>query len=93
MLYSAKPWDGGPENQGPEMLEKLSEKTGGLHFRVHSAAEAKNAVVELGRAIRSQYVLGYQAADSGQSGKWHQVRVKANVPRVNVYARNGYYAQ
>lgn len=78
---AAKPWDRGPERQGPEMLEKLSHKTGGLHFRVSNAAEAKEAMVHAGRAIRNQYVIGYQPSDPGQSGKWHRVRVKARSRR------------
>jgi VWFA-related protein len=89
----AKPWDRGPEQQGPEMLEKLSDKTGGLHFRARNAAEAKEAMGRAGHAIREQYVIGYQPPDPGQSGKWHRVRVKANVQKVNVYARNGYYSR
>lgn len=90
---AAKPWDRARENQGPAMLEKLSDKTGGLHFRVKTAAEAREAMMHVGEAIRDQYVIGYQPPDSGQSGKWHRVRIKANVQKVNVYARNGYYAR
>lgn len=89
---AAKPWDRARENQGPEMLEKLSNKTGGLHFQVKTAADAREAMVHVGRAIRDQYVIGYQAPDSEQSGKWHRVSVKANLQKVNVYARNGYYS-
>ena len=90
---AAKPWDRGPEQQGPEMLEKLSDKTGGLHFRVHDVAAAREAMARAGQAIRDQYVIGYQPPDPGQTGKWHRVRVKANVQKVNVYARNGYYSR
>ena len=90
---AAKPWDRGPERQGPEMLEKLSEKTGGLHFRVHGVADARDAMAKTGRALRNEYVIGYQPPASGQSGKWHRVHVKANVQKANVYARNGYYSR
>ena len=31
------------------MLEELSDKTGGLHFRVRSDAEAKEAVIKAGQ--------------------------------------------
>lgn len=89
---AAKPWDRGPQQQGPEMLEKVAEKTGGLHFRVRSQAEAREAMKRASRALRNEYVIGYQPPDLGISGKWHRVRVKANVQKVNVYARNGYYA-
>ena len=42
-----------------------------------TAADAREAMMHVGRAIRDQYVIGYQAPDSGQSGKWHRVSVKA----------------
>jgi Ca-activated chloride channel homolog len=87
-----KPIDQARERQGPLLLEELSDKTGGLHFRVQNDAEAKEAAVKVGRALRNEYVIGYQPANSGATGKYHRVHVKANVPKVNVYARNGYYA-
>jgi VWFA-related protein len=87
-----KPWDRGPERQGPEMLEKLSERTGGLHFHIHNNAEANEAVIKAGRALRNEYLIGYQTPDSGTSGKYHKISVKSNVPKVDVHARNGYYS-
>jgi VWFA-related protein len=74
------------------MLEELSDKTGGLHFHVRSDAEAKEAAFKAGQALRNQYVIGYQPSMSGATGQWHKIRVKSNVPKVNVYARSGYYA-
>jgi VWFA-related protein len=87
-----KPIDQGRDREGPDLLEKLSEKTGGLHYRVSNSAQARDAVIKAGQAIRNEYVIGYQPPDSGTVGKWHRVRVKANVPEVHVYARNGYYS-
>jgi hypothetical protein len=74
------------------MLEKLSDKTGGLHFRVRSDAEAKEAVIKAGQALRCEYLIGYRPPNSGTVGKWRRVRVKSNVPKVNVHARNCYYS-
>ncbi len=74
------------------MLEELSEKTGGLHFHVRTDAEANAAAIHAGQALRNEYVIGYHPPASGISGKWHRVRVKSTVPKLNVYARNGYYA-
>jgi Ca-activated chloride channel family protein len=88
----AKPIDQARERQGPLLLEELSEKTGGLHFHVRNDAEARDAAIKVGRALRNEYVIGYRPSNSGASGKFHHVRVKSNVPKVNVYARNGYYA-
>lgn len=90
---AGKPWDIARERQGPELLEKLSTKTGGLYFHVRSDAEAKEAVVKTGRALRSEYLIGFQPSDAGVAGKWHQIRVKSNVPKVYVHARNGYYSR
>ena len=89
---AAKPIDQAREREGPNMLEELSEKTGGLYFHVRDGAEAKEAASKAGRALRNQYVIGYQPPGSLASGKWHQVHVKSNVPKVRVYARKGYYA-
>lgn len=88
-----KPGDQGQERQGPSMLEDLSDRTGGLHFRVHSADEAKEAITKVGLALRNQYVIAYSAPDSGPAGKWHRIRVKSSVPKVSVYARSGYYSR
>lgn len=89
-----KPWDAARQrDQGPDLLEKLSEKTGGLSFRVRNTEEAKDAVVRTARALRSEYLIGFRPADSGPSGKFHQIRVKSTVPKLYVHARNGYYAR
>jgi Ca-activated chloride channel homolog len=88
-----KPGDQAADRQGPQLLEELSDKTGGLHFRVRTAAEAKQAVLEAGEALRYQYVIGYQPPNSEGGGKWHRIRIKSDVPKVNVYARSGYYSR
>jgi Ca-activated chloride channel homolog len=88
----AKPIDQAREREGPNMLEELSEKTGGLHFRAQNETEAKEAAIKAGRVLRNEYVIGYQPPISGATGKWHRIRVKSNVPKAIVYARNGYYA-
>jgi Ca-activated chloride channel family protein len=87
-----KPGGEAQDRQGPDLLEKLSERTGGLHFRVRNDTEAKAAAIKAGQALREEYVIGYQPPDPGTAGKWHRVSVKSNVPKVNVHARNGYYA-
>lgn len=90
---AAKPIDQARQNQGSNFLEELSDKTGGLHFRAGSASEAEDAVKKAGQAIRNVYVIGYRAPDSDASGKWHRIRVKADVPHTNVSARSGYYSR
>jgi len=89
----AKPGARGPEQQGPEMLEKLADKTGGLHFHVRNHAEANEAVINVGQALRSEYVIGYQPPESGSSGKWHRIQVKLDRAQVQVHFRTGYYSR
>jgi len=86
-----KPWNRAEERQGPEMLERLSEQTGGLYFGVRTDAEAKEAVIKVGRGLRDEYVIGYHLPDSA-TGKWHRIRVKLNASKANVHARAGYYS-
>src|ERR1700733_6707684 len=80
----AKPIDQARERQGPLLLEELSEKTGGLHFHVRNDTEAREAALKVGRALRNEYVIGYQPPSSAATGKYHHVHVKLNVPKVNV---------
>ncbi len=88
----AKPGDQAAARQGPSLLEELAVKTGGLSFHVRNGAEAKQGMLKVGQALRNQYVIGYQPADSEPSGKLHRIRVKSTVPKVAVHARSGYYA-
>ena len=89
----AKPGDAAAQRQGPDLLEKLAEKTGGLHFHAGNAAEARQAILKAGEALRNQYVIGFQPAESGPAGKSHKIHVTTTVPKVYVHARSGYYAQ
>jgi Ca-activated chloride channel family protein len=88
----AKPGDQAAQRQGPNLLEELAEKTGGLYFHARNDAQAQAGMMKAGLALRNEYMIGYLPADSGQSGKWHRIRVKSTVPNVSVHARSGYYA-
>ncbi len=90
---AAKPIAHAQEGEGTALLEDLSDKTGGLHFRVRDGAEAEEAVVQAGRALRDQYVIAYRPPGSLLAGKWHRIYVRSTVPKVSVYARPGYNAR
>lgn len=74
-------------------LEELAEKTGGLHFSVEFPGEAEKVAKQAGMAIRNQYMIGYRPQTRGESGRWHKIRVKLDVPNTNVYTRSGYYSR
>jgi Ca-activated chloride channel family protein len=88
----AKPGDQAAQRQGPNLLEELATKTGGLYFHASNDAQAQAGMMKAGQALRNEYMIGYLPADFGQSGKWHRIRVKSTVPNVSVHARSGYYA-
>jgi Ca-activated chloride channel family protein len=81
------------EHNGLILLEDLAERTGGLHFVVESPSHVGPVAAKIGQALRTQYVIGYRPGESEGSGKWHKIRVKLDVPKTNVYARNGYYSR
>ncbi len=88
----AKPGDRGAQSQGPDLLQSLADKTGGLHFHARNTAQAREAIAKISDALRSQYILGYQPVESGTPGKSHRIHVTTTVPKVYVHARTGYYA-
>ena len=92
-ILVGKPWDQAQLHVGPSMLQALGGETGGILFRVRSKAESEEAVIKAGRAIRSEYLIGYQPRKPGLIGKWHQVQVKTDLPRVKIYARKGYFSE
>jgi Ca-activated chloride channel family protein len=88
----AKPGDQGAQRQGPDLLETLADKTGGLHFHARNDREVKEAIAKVGQALRNEYVIGYQPAESGTPGKAHRIRVTTTVPKVYIHARTSYYS-
>ncbi len=87
----AKPGDRGRELEGPELLETLADKTGGLHFRAHDDTTAREAMRKVGDALRNQYIIGFQPTGADTAGKSHRIRVTTSVPKVYIHARSGYY--
>jgi Ca-activated chloride channel family protein len=87
-----KPGDQAAERQGPNLLEELADKTGGLYFHAHNDAQAEEGMMKAGQALRSEYIIGFQPGDSELSGKWHRIRVKSTASKLNIHARSGYYA-
>jgi Ca-activated chloride channel family protein len=84
------------ERTGPQLLEDLSEETGGRLFRVDDIAEMGDIAEKISTELRNQYVIGYRPKDLTRDGKWRKVKVKVNppagLPPLTVHARTGYYA-
>jgi Ca-activated chloride channel family protein len=90
--YAATP----EERTGPQLLNDLSEQTGGRLFRVDDVSEMGDIAEKISTELRNQYVIGYKPKDLSRDGKWRKVKVKLNPPQglppLTVHARTGYYA-
>ena len=84
------------ERTGPQLLEDISDVTGGRLFRVDDIDELGDIAEKISTELRNQYVIGYRPEDLTKDGKWRKVKVKVNPPQglppLTVYARTGYYA-
>ena len=84
------------ERAGPQLLNEVSEETGGRLFRVDDLAEMGDIAEKISMELRNQYVIAYRPKDLTRDGKWRKVKVKVNppegLPPLTVHARTGYYA-
>jgi Ca-activated chloride channel family protein len=84
------------ERTGPQLLNDLSEDTGGRLFRVDDIAEMGDIAEKISSELRNQYVIGFRPKNLTRDGKWRKVKVKVNppvgLPPLTVHARTGYYA-
>src|SRR5579883_2766879 len=83
------------EVDGPELLQALSSRTGGVTFQIQNIKELRFAMEKIGISLHHQYVLGYYPPVSAESGKYRRIKVKLMVPPgappMQIYARAGYY--
>ena len=84
------------ERTGPQLLNDLSEETGGRLFRVDSIDDMGDIAEKISTELRNQYIIGYRPKDLTRDGKWRKVKVRVNppagLPPLTVHARTGYYA-
>ncbi len=66
----------------------LTVATGGLQIHFRQQKQLENAIIAMGDALRSRYVLSY-APDPDNIG-YHKISVRVDVPGTTVYARPGY---
>jgi len=95
-LYSSSSNRATPEEQnGPALMDKITESTGGKTFEIHDMDELADTATKIGIELRNQYVLGYSPTDKTPDGKWRKIQVKlhppAGLPPLTVAARTGYY--
>lgn len=84
------------EMRGPTLLAELADPTGGQAFTLENGVELASVARHIGRALRTQYVLGYRPEEMPRDGKWHKIQVKLRLPKklafLRARAKTGYYA-
>jgi Ca-activated chloride channel homolog len=84
------------ERMGPQLLQSLTEESGGRMFQVDDVDELSDIAEKISTELRNQYMIGYKPKEVSRDGKWRKVKVKVNpppgLPPLTVYARTGYYA-
>jgi len=68
----------------------LTSATGGVQLHFRRPKQMENAIIGLGDALRSRYLLSYRPSqyDAGM----HKISVSVDIPGVIVYSRPGYRA-
>ncbi len=85
------------EEEGPMMLNELSEMSGGRTFAVEASNlnELPDIATKISMELRNQYVLGYRPSNKARDGKWRKIKVRLRPPKglppLTVYAKYGYY--
>jgi Ca-activated chloride channel family protein len=86
----------GPEEiNGPDLLNKICEQTGGRSLGIGLAGSMSDIADKIAVELRNQYVLGYTPKNAAKDGKYRRVRVKVTPPRglphIKAEFRRGYY--
>lgn len=72
---------GTPEEvNGPGMLARISEETGGRMFEA-DVNELPDIARKIGIELRNRYILGYSPKEQPRDGKYHRILVKVIPPR------------
>jgi VWFA-related protein len=77
---------------GGGTLKSLSNDTGGRVFRVDRKNSLDDIFREIQEEMRSQYSIGYAAANSKRDGSFRKIEIRMANKDLKVQARKGYYS-
>jgi VWFA-related protein len=78
--------------KGDQVLQQMSDATGGQTFFPPSVEEMTNSFHDIQAELRSQYALTYTPADFKANGAYRPIYLFCNDRRYQVRARKGYFA-
>jgi VWFA-related protein len=98
LIYSIGVFGGGttPEEAGGgELLNRISEQTGGRLFEANPV-ELPDIAKKIGIELRNRYILGYSSPNQARDGKYHRITVQVvpprGLPKLSAHWRLGYNA-
>ena len=79
---------------GPDLLDRLCSRAGGRYWQVENQPDLEHAADQIGKEMRSQYVLGYAPSNPAPDGLFRHVRLQLLPSRSGfaIYWRRGYRA-
>lgn len=77
------------------LLRDIADTTGGEMYMAHHSKDVENVFDELGRRVRTGYLLAFSPPSGKTSKSWHEIQVLVNNvdTQVRVKARAGYSLQ
>ncbi len=82
-----------PWNNGLDILQKLSEATGGHVFRVTPGFGLHAIYSQIAEDLRLQYALGYTPPPDVQPNQYHRLELRAKDKGLIVEARKGFFGK
>lgn len=84
------------EQNGPMLLNEISEATGGRLFKVLDIDDLADIAQRISEELRDEYVIGYSPTDRRRDASWRKLKVRLvpppGLPALTVHNREGYYA-
>ena len=95
VVYTIALIEPGVRGTNPELLEELSESTGGRMFRPSNSRGLPAILRDIALEIRHTYTIGYASTNQARDGAFRKVRVVVTAPPgrpLVVRSRTGYVA-
>lgn len=98
-----KPIELAEEREGLSFLSELSRRTGGVSVVARGADDIVRAAIEIGRAMRDQYLIGYvpealipavtAVGTESPDERWHRITVGLSQAGMHASARPGFFSR
>jgi Ca-activated chloride channel family protein len=80
------------EHSGDKVLRRLAEQTGGQVFFPFEANDLAENFREIGRDLRTQFLLSYTSTNSAHDGTFRNIAIDPVNKTLHVRAKSGYFA-